>query len=40
MNETVTTGNWPWWFTERGVFAVSIRVKALSGTDPPVEDLT
>src|ERR1039458_6751969 len=35
LNESVTTGNWPWWFTVIGALDVSTCVKALSGTCPP-----
>ncbi len=36
LNEIVTTGNCPWWLTASGAVVVSIWVKALSGTEPPV----
>src|ERR1039457_6548062 len=35
LNESVITGNWPWWFTVIGALDVSTCVKALSGTCPP-----
>ena len=35
LNETVTTGNCPWWFTDSGDVRFSKWVKALSGTAPP-----
>ena len=36
LKETVTTGNCPWWLTASGVVVSSTRVKAPSGTEPPV----
>src|SRR5271165_2811416 len=36
LNESVTTGNCPWWFTVMGALDVSMWVKALSGTCPPL----
>ena len=36
LKESVTTGNWPWWFTVMGTAFSSTRLKALSGTWPPV----
>src|SRR5271157_5476653 len=35
LNDSVTTGNWPWWFTVIGTDVISTRLKALSGTWPP-----
>ena len=36
LKESVTTGNWPWWFTVMGAFISSTWVKAASGTCPPL----
>ena len=36
LKENVTTGNWPWWLTVMGTELNSTRLKALSGTCPPV----
>ncbi len=35
LNDSVTDGNWPWWFTARLVGVGSKWVKALSGTCVP-----
>src|SRR6478609_1715058 len=35
-NDKVITGNWPWWFTVMGTLVFSTRVKAASGTWPPL----
>src|SRR5580700_4960740 len=35
LKEIVTTGNCPWWFTDRGAVRDSKCVKALSGTAAP-----
>jgi hypothetical protein len=35
LNETVTTGNWPWWLIESGAGNVSIRLNEPMGTLPP-----
>ena len=40
LKETVAVGNCPWWFTARGEVTVSMRVKALRGTDPPEAERT
>ena len=36
----VAVGNWPWWFTASGAVSVSMRVKALMGTEPPEAERT
>src|SRR5580704_13866446 len=36
LKDRVTTGNCPWWFTVIGTVVCSARVKALSGTWPPL----
>src|SRR5579859_3961582 len=36
LNERVTTGNCPWWFTVMGALISSKCVKAASGTWPPL----
>src|SRR5215475_4997119 len=36
LNESVITGNCPWWFTVMGAERYSTCVNALSGTCPPV----
>ena len=38
LNETVTTGNCPWWLMASGALAVSMVVNAPSGTAPPPAD--
>ena len=40
LKDTVAVGNWPWWFTARGEVSVSMRVKALMGTEPPLLERT
>jgi hypothetical protein len=40
LNETVTTGNWPWWFTDSGPLLISKCVNVLSGTAAPLIDDT
>src|SRR5271167_4499640 len=40
LKEMVTTGNWPWWFTESGPLLVSKCEKALRGTAEPLMDET
>src|SRR5580693_6523590 len=36
LNESVTTGNCPWWLTARGVFTDCIFMKVESGTGAPL----
>src|SRR5271154_4503062 len=36
LNESVTTGNCPWWLTARGAFVDCIRTKVESGTGGPL----
>src|SRR5208282_5188492 len=36
LNDSVTTGNCPWWLTARGVLVVCIRTKVESGTGAPL----
>ncbi len=36
LNESVITGNWPWWLTVIGTEVVWRCVNALSGTWPPL----
>ena len=36
LKESVTTGNWPWWFTVIGTEVISTWLNALSGTWPPL----
>ena len=38
LNESVTTGNCPWWFTASGAGVVSMRVNWLIGTIVPAEE--
>src|ERR1700745_4346535 len=40
LNDRVTTGNWPWWFTTSDVAPGSKCVKALNGTCCPFEEWT
>ena len=40
LNEMVTQGNWPWWFTDSGSVPVSKCVNALNGTAVPEDDVT
>src|SRR6266567_440094 len=40
LNDSVTDGKKPWWFTASGVVLGVTRVIAESGTCAPVEDLT
>src|SRR5215472_9194835 len=39
LNESVITGNWPWWFTVMGTAWVSRWVNAFNGTWPPVGNI-
>src|SRR5205823_1374977 len=39
LNESVTTGNWPWWLTVIGAFISSTWLKAESGTWPPLGNI-
>ncbi len=34
----MATGNWPWWLMARGAVVVSMRVRALRGTEPPAAE--
>src|SRR5208282_929113 len=36
LNESVTTGNCPWWFTASGVFVDCIRTNVERGTGAPL----
>src|SRR5271169_957015 len=36
LNDSVTTGNWPWWLTARGVLVDCIFMKVESGTGGPL----
>lgn len=40
LKEIVTTGNWPWWFTDSGAVRDSKCVNALSGTADPLSAVT
>src|SRR5271157_2434362 len=40
LKEMVTTGNCPWWLTDRGLLFISNRVKALRGTAAPFTVVT
>ena len=35
LNDSVTTGNWPWWLIESGAVVSVTRVTVRSGTAPP-----
>src|SRR5215469_2109955 len=39
LNESVITGNWPWWFTVMGTAWVSRWVNAFKGIWPPVGNI-
>ena len=37
LNESVTAGNWPWWFTASVVVEGAYRLNADSGTGAPAD---